>query len=228
VAGGVLVLLTVAASMLVGIPPTAPAAAPPRPAARPRRRLAPALVTVFAIVALEFALSFWVASYLNESVGLGRGLAVTMVSGLYAANLVGRLVVSRLARRMTTARLLLVAVVVSLVGLPVLLAASGAGLALVGLVVTGAGVGALFPLASSLHVGASAHGADVALGQVLLTAAAGQVVGPLAVAAIAQRTGLRVALLLLPVFALMAAGGVALHHAHLRQRQRPPREPAET
>src|SRR5947209_3962832 len=62
----------------------------PRPAAseRPRGgRAQPTLVIIFAIVALEFALSFWLASYLNDDVGLARGTAVVMVSGLYASNL---------------------------------------------------------------------------------------------------------------------------------------------
>jgi len=36
-------------------------------------RLQPTLVVVFAIVALEFALSFWLASYLNDDVGLAGG-----------------------------------------------------------------------------------------------------------------------------------------------------------
>ena len=109
----------------------------------------PTLVIVLAIVALEFALSFWLASYLDDTVGLGRGSAVVMVSGLYAANLVGRLLASHFARTTTTERLLAASLIAGLVGVAILLAAGGAGVAAAGIAVTGMGVGAMFPLASS-------------------------------------------------------------------------------
>lgn len=172
---------------------------------RPAPTLVPTLVLAFAVVALEFALSFWLASYLDDSVHLGRSLAVSMVAGLYAANLLGRLAASRLARRTTTARLLGLSIGVGLVGLPILLVATDAAVAAVGVVVVGVGVGAAFPLTSSLHVTASSRPADAALGQVLAVAAVGQVIGPLAVAAIAQPAGLRIGLLVLPALAVLAA-----------------------
>jgi hypothetical protein len=52
-----------------------------------RRRPPPTLLIVFAIVALEFSLSFWLASYLHDDIGLARDAAAVTVSGLYAANL---------------------------------------------------------------------------------------------------------------------------------------------
>jgi len=187
---------------------------PPGPAVDPSRtrpdscahrlRPAPTLVVVFAVVALEFSLSFWLASYLNDSVGLSRELAVVMVSGLYGANLVGRLLASRLARRTSTQHLLIASIGVALVGLPLLLGANNAALAAVGIALTGAGIGATFPLTCSLHVSTSARSADSALGQVFTIAAAGQVLGPLLVAAIAQNTGLRTGLFTLPALALLA------------------------
>jgi fucose permease len=164
----------------------------------------PTLIVVFAIVALEFSLSFWLASYLNDSVGLGRDLAAVMVSGLYAANLLGRVAASRLARRAAPERVLAASLVVALAGTPILLAAGGAAAATAGIVVTGAGIGAMFPLTSSLHVRASPREADAAMGQVLVVAAAGQLLGPLAVGAIAEGSGLRAGLLVLPALVLLA------------------------
>ncbi len=167
---------------------------------------------VFAIVALEFSLSFWLASYLNDSVGISRGLAVVMVSGLYAANLAGRLLASRLAHHTTTERLLGAALIVGLTGLPILLAASDAAVAAIGIALAGVGVGAMFPLTSSLHVGVSARNADGAIGQVLSIASIGQIVGPLAVGAIAQAAGLRVGLLILPALVLLAVAALTRYH----------------
>ncbi len=167
---------------------------------------------VFAVVALEFSLSFWLASYLNDSVGLSRNLAVIMVAGLYAANLVGRLGVSRLGHHTTTTRLLAAAIGVGLAGLPILLAATNAAVAGLGLALVGAGIGATFPLTSALHIGASPHPADTAVGQVFTVAAIGQILGPLAAAGIAQAAGLRIGLLILPALALLAIGALARHH----------------
>jgi hypothetical protein len=72
------------------------------------------------------------------------------------------------------------------------------------------GIGALFPLTSSLHVGRSRRTADAALGQVLVVAAFGQTFGPLAVAAIAQVTSLRAGFLVLPALVVAAAAALAV------------------
>ncbi len=185
-----------------------------------RPGLTPTLVVVFAIVALEFSLSFWLASYLADSVGLSRGVAVTMVGGLYAANLLGRLVASRLARRTSTQRLLAGSLAVGLAGLPILLTATNGATAIVGIAFAGAGTGATFPLTSALHVAASDRGADSAVGQVLATAAVGQMLGPLLVGGIAQSAGLRVGLVTLPGLAVLAGCALARHQHNDRERAR--------
>ncbi|HEY2318010.1 MAG TPA: MFS transporter [Solirubrobacteraceae bacterium] len=186
----------------------------PRTATRERSgrgRAQPTLVIIFAIVALEFALSFWLASYLNDDVGLARGTAVAMVSGLYAANLLGRLGASRLARTQTPERLLAAALTVILIGLPFLLAATSVAAAVAGIVLAGAGIGALFPLTSSLHIQASGRTADGALGETLIVAALGQTTGPLVAGGIAQVATLRTGLLVLPALTLLAATSLAVH-----------------
>jgi len=212
VIGGVIVALAALAVGTVRIPrpATRPPALPRTAGTRAQRLLlAPTLVVVLAIVALEFALSFWLASYLDDSVGLSRGLAVVMVSGLYAANLVGRVVTSRLARRVATERLLAASLIVALIGVCVLLAAGDAPAAGIGIALAGVGVGAMFPLISSLHVGVSSLNADGAIGQVLSIAAIGQMVGPLAAGAIAQTAGLRAGLLVVPALIVLAAVALA-------------------
>jgi fucose permease len=177
---------------------------------RQGRRFSPLLAVVFSIVALEFGLSFWLASYLNVSVGLEKGLAVALVAALYGANLAGRLLASRLARRIEADRLLVLALLAAMAGLPILIAAQAAGTATLGFVITGMGIGALFPLTSSLHVGRSHRPADAALGQILVVAAFGQTFGPLAVAAVAQVTTLRAGFLVLPALVLSAAGALGV------------------
>lgn len=201
VVGGLVVIASAAAARVVELPG---ATRPPRPTGTgptPWRTLA----TIFAVVALEFTLSFWAASYLHDDVGLATDTAVALVSTLYAANMVGRLLASRLARRLSTTLLLRLALATALAGTPVLLAAGNATVAAVGLAVTGAGIGGTFPLASTLHVAASGRTSDQALGQILTVAGIGELAGPLAAGALAQVSELRIGLCAMPALALLAA-----------------------
>jgi len=222
---GMVVALLAAAGVLRADVPAPRAAASER---RGRTRAQPTLVIIFAIVALEFALSFWLASYLNDDVGLARNTAVAMVSGLYASNLLGRLLASRLARTHSPERVLVIAVGSVVLGLPFLLAAASVTAAVVGIVLAGAGIGALFPLTSSLHIQASGQTADRALGETLTVAALGMTSGPLIAGAIAQVTSLRVGLLVLPAMTLLAAAGLAAHRSHAGSSTPPTRQPATT
>lgn len=216
VIGGVIVAASVLALGAVHIPEAAQRLnrrARPADASAAGFSPAPTLVIVFAIVALEFSVSFWLASYLTDSVGIRRALAVVMVSSLYAANLAGRLIASRLARSVTAERLLGASLIVALSGLPFLLAAADVAVAAIGITVAGIGIGAMFPLTSSLHVGTSSRNADSAIGQILVTASTAQITGPLAVGVIAQAAGLRIGLLILPALILLAGAALARYHA---------------
>lgn len=176
-----------------------------------QRSLPPTLLIIFAIVGLEFSLTFWLASYLGDSVGLSRQTAAAMVSVLYVANLIGRVLASRLAHSVSAERLLAVTLALALAGLPILLAAHGPWLSVAGLAVMGVGIGGMFPLTSALHVAGSARDAEGALGQVLATAALGEIVGPVAVAALAQPFGLRIGLMTLGGLAGLGAGALRWH-----------------
>ena len=172
---------TVLASLIIPIPAGTTATPNQQPQGRPgkrRHRLPPTLIVIFAVVALEWSLSFWLASYLHDDVHTSSGLAASIVSVLYAANLAGRLVASRLARHMTAGRLLALCLAVACCGLPPLLAASGPIAAAAAVAVTGLGIGATFPLTSSLHVAANSGTSTSAIGQVMATASLGQLAGP--------------------------------------------------
>jgi MFS family permease len=176
----------------------------------PRRTL----TTIFAVVGLEFTLSFWAASYLHDDVGIARNTSVALVSALYAANLVGRLIASRLARRLAVVAVLRLSLGTALAGVPILLSAGNVATAAVGLAVTGIGIGGTFPLASTLHVAASRRTADQALGQILTVAGIGQIVGPLLAGVLARASDLRVGLLILPTLVLV--GAVTTWRPHLK------------
>jgi fucose permease len=210
--GAAIAVLAGATVWRVGMPPESGAAHDARApgGSGPHRWAQPTLLIVFAIVALEFSLSFWLASYLHDDVGVAPGAAAATVSGLYAANLAGRLLASRLARRASSERLLAAALGTALVGLPAVLAATDIAVAIVGIAITGIGIGAMFPLTSSVHVKASGRSPDSALGQVLAVASLGQLAGPLSAGAIAQAAGLRAGLLVLPALTTTAAAALYL------------------
>lgn len=206
----VVAALLVGAAALVAVGTHLPADASPEPSQPmpvPSARLGARrmLATIFAVVALEFALSFWAATFLHDDVGLGRDESVALVSALYGANLVGRLAASRFARRFQTVTVLRLAFATTLVGTPVLLGAGNTIVAAVGLSITGVGIGAMFPLASALHVGASRRSADQAMGQVIAIAGFGVITGPVLAGAIAEGAGLRAGLSALPALVLFAA-----------------------
>jgi fucose permease len=115
-------------------------------------------------------------------------------------------------------------------GLPFLLAATSAVVAVVGIVLAGAGIGALFPLTSSIHVQGTGGTADSALGEILSVAAIGQMGGPLLVGAIAQGATLRLGMLVvLPALLLLATIGLAAHGRQTRMRAHmSPCEPIST
>jgi fucose permease len=214
VVGLVLVLAAAVCAAIARLPD--PADPPARdPATGPvgdsaaRRAQRRTLGTIFAVVALEFTLSFWAASYLHDDVGVGRDTAAALVSALYAANLLGRVAASRLARRFSAVVVLRLALATALLGVPILLAAGDVSTATVGLAVTGVGIGGTFPLASALHVTASRRSADQALGQILTIAGVGQIAGPLLAGALAQASELRFGLLALPALVILGAATTA-------------------
>jgi fucose permease len=213
-------VVTAAGAVAVATLPSQPLGADTGSDPGPATGTARSLTGIFAVVGLEFTLSFWAASYLHDDVGLARDTSVALVSALYAANLVGRVLASRVARRRPAPTVLLACLATALAGVPVLLLAETGVVAVCGLAVVGIGTGGTFPLASALHVEASHRSADQALGQTLAVAGLGQIAGPLAAGAIAQLADLRVGLLVLAALVLLAAastwpsGGVARPAAH--------------
>jgi MFS family permease len=203
IAAAAVALAASAAVLLVGMP--APKAAPAKDAPVAPRRLPPTLLTIFAVVALEFVLTFWLASYLADEVGFSPGRAAGTVAVLYAAHLIGRVVTSRLARRISPRPLIVGALLVVVLGTPALLSDGVPWLVIIGILVTGAGTGATFPLASALHIQASPRNADGALGQTLTIASLAQICGPLGAGVVAELADLRLALLLVPGFAMLAS-----------------------
>ncbi len=157
------------------------------------RGLGPLLVLVVCIVGFESGILTWLASYLDDEVELARDVAVTATSVVFVAMLAGRLLASRLARRLRPRALLTAALLTVLAGVPVLVVAGAPAPALAAIVVLGVGMGALFPLASSLVMGAAGAASTRASSAAMVAASAGVLIVPAAMGQLAGLTNLRVA-----------------------------------
>jgi fucose permease len=177
----------------------APSSGPLPPAARA------GVALVFAGVVLEWSVAYWGATYLREVVGLGRPAAVTAMTCFFAAMLLGRIAAGVLVRRRDPVRLVAGSLAVVAAGLAVHAVSTAPTAALVGLVLLGLGVAALFPLGLSLAVaGAVTRPTDVS-GRCVIAGSTAVLLGPLVVGQLADVLGLRTALGVLPLVALGAA-----------------------
>lgn len=144
-------------------------------------------------VGIEWSITFWAVSYLQDALYLSKAAATTAAGGMFAAIVLGRLVGSRLTRRYDAGFLLPRLLIVALVGVWLLLIPS-VPVALVGLIVAGFGIANLFPLALSLGIGAASESSMAA--SACCTAAVGLalMIFPLAIGRLADTVDIRTAL----------------------------------
>ena len=100
---------------------------------------------LFLGVALEWCLTLWTADFLVHT-GLAANQAASLLAVFTGAGIAGRLVSSRLARRIPAARLLVGMLLLVLLGFPIFWQVPLLPLRLLGLFICGFGVSGLFPL----------------------------------------------------------------------------------
>jgi fucose permease len=131
---------------------------------------------LFFCTAVEWSVAYWGTSFLEEEAGLKAADAATLMGAYFVALLLGRILGSRLTRRVRPGRLLVAAIALSAAGFlpfwlaPVVLLPAGAAVASVaGLFVAGLGIGNLYPLGASLATGAASRVVDLATSRIALT-----------------------------------------------------------
>jgi fucose permease len=172
-------------------------------------------------VAVEWAVTFWAASFLRDPVGLTPAFADAITVGVLAALVLGRWLLGRLTRARAADLLLRAAFVITIATSVPYLAGPrlpdpfGVIVPVVALLVLCLTVTMLFPLALALTLtaagGSSAeqqHASATALGM----GAAGAVITPYLLGATADATTLTTALVVLPAGALLALLGMAAMH----------------
>lgn len=180
------------------------------PAHLPRRYWG-AWGVLVAVIAVEFSVTLWASDELTGR-GVAPGMAAAGVTAVVAGMLAGRLAGGRLALRHPPRHLLLGALALCGLGFAVFWAAPWAWLAFLGLAVTGLGISLHFPLGISLAIAAADGATDLATARASYAAGLAVGVAPLALGALADRVGVHLAFLLVPVLLAIAAAGVLRAH----------------
>jgi fucose permease len=169
-----------------------------------------ALWTLVALgVASEWSVAYWGTDFLADGTGLSRPAAATSLTTFFAAMLVGRIASSRLARILPTTLLLAATLGLALVGFPLFWFSPGSILTLVGLFVTGLGIGGVYPLGVSAAIASVPGNSDAAAARLSIGGGGAILVAPFILGALADRIGIATAFgIVIPM--LLAALALAL------------------
>jgi fucose permease len=145
---------------------------------------------LFLGISVEWCVAYWGADFLENGVGMGRSAAATALSVFFAAMLAGRILGSRLARRLPGGVLLLLTLCVAFAGFPLFWLSAAPALSLLGLFVVGLGVGSIYPLAIAVGVAAAPGRTDTATARLGLAGGAAILTAPFVLGAFADRIGI--------------------------------------
>ena len=145
---------------------------------------------LFLGISVEWCVAYWGADFLENGTGLGRSAAATALSVFFVAMLVGRILGSRLARRLPGGILLSATLGVALVGFPVFWLSAVPALSLLGLFIVGLGVGSIYPLAISVGVATAPGRTDTATARLGLAGGGAILTAPFILGAFADRVGI--------------------------------------
>ena len=207
----VAVLVLLAAAFFLR-PPDLPQRAADDGARAGGRDLSPRYWAFWALVTLgvasEWCVAYWGTDFLADGTGLTRPAAATSLTAFFVAMLLGRIASSRLARILPPASLLAATLGLSVVGFPLFWYSPGSVLTLIGLFVTGLGIGGVYPLGVSAAI-AEAEDSDAAAARLAIGGGGAILVAPFVLGALADRIGIGTAFgIVVPM--LLAALSLAL------------------
>ena len=167
-----------------------------------------AAVMLFCMVAVEWCITAWGATFVADAAGVAADVAVGLMAGYFGGVVAGRALGSRLTRRYEPERLLVVALAVTAAGFAVLWPSTGPVQALAGLALLGIGLGNLFPLGLAVTVGLAPDRAALASARAVGATSVAVLIAPLTVGTLADATSLTAALGVVPVGLALAATGL--------------------
>ena len=156
------------------------------------------------VVGSEFTLILLGITLLQDRSGLGAAAASAALATIIGGMLIGRLAAAPLVARFSSEVVLRTAIVVALMGFAVLWITPNPVVMIVGLTLTGIGMGPHFPLAVNRAVQSSGGRSDRASSRFSIAGSVASGVAPFVIAVFAESIGIHMAFLLTPMlFALM-------------------------
>ena len=164
------------------------------------RRVYWSLGAIMCFLGAEFCLTFWGADLLRERCGFGPAAAAASLASVTGGMLIGRLWGARLAQRMPTERVLKASIVFALVSFVLAWSFTFWPVVLLGLLLTGVGIGVHWPLGVARVVRASGGMTDRASASASIAGSIAIAIAPFALGVLSDTVGFHVAFLLVPLF----------------------------
>ncbi len=162
------------------------------------------MAALVCFIGAEFCLTFWGADLLRERCGFGPAAAAASLATVTGGMLVGRFYGARLAQRIPTEALLKASIVFALASFVLAWAFTLWPVVLLGLLLTGIGIGIHWPLGVARAVRASGGRTDRASAASSVSASIAIAVAPFALGVLSDTVGFHVAFLLVPGFLVTA------------------------
>jgi predicted MFS family arabinose efflux permease len=162
------------------------------------------LGVIMCFLATEFSLTFWGADLLRERCGFGPAAAAASLAAVIGGMFIGRIWGSRLAQRINNERLLKGSILFALAGFALAWAFTLWPLVLLGLMLTGVGIGVHWPLGVARVVRASGGMTDRASAAASIAGSISMAFAPFALGTLSDTIGFHVAFLLVPLFLVVA------------------------
>ncbi|MUG96583.1 hypothetical protein F7734_31305 [Scytonema sp. UIC 10036] len=169
-------------------------------------------------VSIEYCLFFWGADFLETTIGLVKSHAASAMSVFVLAGFIGRVLGSRLSRRIQSETLLLGAIALAFVGFPIFWLAAFAPLNIIGLLIAGLGIANFYPLILSLALGTAETQPDLAAANLSVGAGVAVFISPFILGWIADQLALKAAFGIV-ILMLVAIAMVSLFTNHLTNRR---------
>ena len=175
--------------------------------------------TLALAVAIEYCVLLWAPEFLERVARLSRSAAAAGAGAFMVAMIVGRYAGSKLLGRHTATHLLRGALLFALAGFAVYWTLGDAGsvgagwaavCAIAGLFLTGLGIAPMYPLTLALAVRAAGNLATLASARTTLASGGAILLMPALLGAAADAVGLRHAMLIVPLLALLALASATL------------------
>lgn len=158
------------------------------------------LAVIMFFLGAEFCLTFWGADLLRERCGFGPAAAAASLATVTGGMLVGRLLGARLAQRMSTERVLRDSTILALLAFALAWGFTLWPVVLLGLFLTGIGIGVDWPLGVARVVRASGGMTDRASAAASIAGSIAIAIAPFLLGVLSDTIGFHLAFLLVPAF----------------------------